>query len=71
MTIAMSILATLAQEHRTFESLLTDLAATSAADGATRLQLFGDLQSQLTAHARAEEEVVYRVLRARCPDLLS
>lgn len=68
MTIAMSILATLAQEHRTFESLLTDLAATSAADGATRLQLFGDLQSQLTAHARAEEEVVYRVLRARCPD---
>lgn len=64
----MLILDTLAKEHRHFETLLTDLAATSGADGQTRTQLFSELQSTLIAHARAEEEVVYRVLRQRLPD---
>jgi hemerythrin superfamily protein len=64
----MSILDTLSQEHRRFETLLSDLTATSGSDGALRLKLFDELQSRLIAHSRAEEEVVYRVLRARCPD---
>jgi hemerythrin-like domain-containing protein len=64
----MTILDTLAKEHRHFETLLTDLAATSREDGSIRVRLFSELQSTLIAHARAEEEVVYRVLRERLPD---
>lgn len=44
------------------------LAATSGVDPADRIRHFGEFQSQLQAHARAEEEAVYRPLRARAPD---
>lgn len=64
----MSILNTLAQEHRRFETLLAELAQTPSGDAQTRLRVFGELQSSLIAHTRAEEEVVYRVLRERLPD---
>lgn len=64
----MSILDTLAQEHRGFESLLAELAATPSTEPEERRRRFSELQSGVTAHARAEEEVVYRVLRDRLPD---
>ena len=64
----MSILDTLAQEHRRIETLLSALAETSSADADQRVRLFSTLQSTLIAHSRAEEEVVYRVLRRRLPD---
>lgn len=63
----MSILDTLAHDHRTLQTMFESLAslASSAADG--RRQQFKELQSLLQAHARAEEEVVYRPLRVRLP----
>lgn len=64
----MSILDVLAQDHRALERMLTDLGATPSHDPDRRVEVFGRLQALLQAHARAEEEVVYRRLQRHAPD---
>jgi hypothetical protein len=64
----MSILETLAHDHRTLEDTVAELAATTSAETDRRVEIFTRLQSLLQAHSRAEEEVVYRRLRAELPD---
>ncbi|HKY89954.1 MAG TPA: hemerythrin domain-containing protein [Nevskiaceae bacterium] len=64
----MSVLDTLAQDHRVLETTLADLAATPHTEREHRTRLFQHLQGLLAAHARTEEEVVYRPLRAKLPD---
>jgi hemerythrin superfamily protein len=66
--VVMPILETLAHDHRTLEDTLAELAATRSEEGERRTEIFTRLQSLLQAHARAEEEVVYRRLRERQPD---
>ena len=63
----MPVVELLAQDHRAIERLLTALGATSGSDADARVELFSQLQALLQAHARTEEEVVYRRLRAREP----
>jgi hypothetical protein len=58
----------LAKDHRALERLLTSLGETSGNDAEARIELFTQLQALLQAHSRAEEEVVYRRLRAKQPD---
>lgn len=64
----MSIIDTLAKDHRALEQALTGLGGTTGRDGKVRLAQFTKLQALLQAHARAEEEVVYRRLREALPD---
>jgi hemerythrin-like domain-containing protein len=64
----MTILDSLARDHRALERMLTDLAATPSSDGAHRIAVFSRLQALLQSHARAEEEVVYRRLQQTLPD---
>jgi Hemerythrin HHE cation binding domain len=64
----MPVVELLAKDHRALETLLTSLGETSSQDPATRVELFSQLQALLQAHARAEEEVVYRRLRMREPE---
>ncbi len=64
----MPILETLARDHRTLEDTLEELTATTSAEGDRRTEIFSRLQALLQAHARAEEEVVYRRLREREPE---
>lgn len=64
----MPILEALAKDHRTIEEHLQELAAIPSTEGDRRIERFGQLQALLQAHARAEEEVVYRRLRQRIPD---
>ena len=64
----MSVLDTLAQDHRVLETMLSDLAATPQTDREHRSQVFQQLQGLLQAHSRTEEEVLYRPLRAKLPD---
>lgn len=63
----MSILDTLAQDHRSIETMFESLATLASQEPDARRQQFTAMQSLLQAHARAEEEVVYRVLRSRMP----
>lgn len=63
-----SVLDALAEDHRELERLLTELAATPSSEPDRRIAAFGRLQALLQAHARAEEEVLYRRLRQRQPD---
>jgi len=58
----MPILEALAQDHRALENWLTELGHTPSREAGQRSALFGRLQALLQAHARAEEEVVYRRL---------
>jgi hypothetical protein len=64
----MSILETLAQDHRALEEIATELAATTSQEKARRTEIFTRLQTLLVAHSRAEEEIVYRRLRTRLPE---
>lgn len=64
----MSIIDTLAKDHRALEKALTGLGGTTGRDGKVRLDQFTKLQALLQAHSRAEEEVVYRRLREAQPD---
>ncbi|HUR41644.1 MAG TPA: hemerythrin domain-containing protein [Verrucomicrobiae bacterium] len=64
----MLIVKTLARDHRALEKILTGLGGTTGADPAPRVEQFTRLQAVLHGHARAEEEVVYRPLRARQPE---
>lgn len=64
----MPIIETLAQDHRALEKALTGLGGTTGRDGKVRLEQFTRFQALLQAHSRAEEEVVYRRLRAMQPD---
>lgn len=63
-----SVLDLLAQDHRALEQQLKELALTPSADAAERAERFARLQALLQAHARAEEEVVYRRLQKAAPD---
>lgn len=62
------ILDVLAQDHRIIEHLLKELATTPSSEPAQRTAQFTQLQALLQAHARAEEEVVYRPLQRNVPD---
>ncbi|HUS24225.1 MAG TPA: hemerythrin domain-containing protein [Candidatus Binatia bacterium] len=64
----MPILESLAKDHRALEQLLSTLAQTPSSAPEDRIATFGRLQSLVHAHARAEEEVVYRRLRSALPD---
>lgn len=64
----MSIVDTLARDHRELETEMASLANCPSSAPADRVTRFGQLQSLLQAHARAEEEAVYRPLRARAPE---
>jgi hypothetical protein len=64
----MSVLDTLAQDHRTLETTLSDLSATPHTERERRIHLFRDLQALLQAHSRSEEEVLYRPLHSALPD---
>ena len=64
----MPIVELLAKDHRALEKTLTTLTETPSTDPDRRIELFSELQALLQAHARAEEEVVYRRLRAKQPD---
>jgi hemerythrin-like domain-containing protein len=64
----MPVVELLAHDHRALERLLTSLGETSGREPEERITLFSHLQTLLQAHARAEEEVVYRPLRARQPE---
>lgn len=59
----MPILESLAQDHRALENWLTELGATPSTEAEQRSAVFARLQALLQAHARAEEEVVYRRLQ--------
>lgn len=63
----MSIIDTLARDHRVIETIIAELSTTPSHEAEQRLRLFSQLQSLLQAHERAEEEVVYRPLCARLP----
>lgn len=58
----------LARDHREIERLITALAALPSHEPGQRTEVFARLQALLLAHARAEEEVVYRRLQQRAPD---
>jgi len=58
----MPILESLAKDHRALENWLTELGNTPSSEAGQRSAVFGRLQALLQAHARAEEEVVYRRL---------
>ncbi|WP_051361924.1 hemerythrin domain-containing protein [Solimonas soli] len=58
----------LATDHRALEALFEALRGIPSRDAASRVAVFTRLQALLQAHSRAEEEVVYRALRARVPD---
>ena len=64
----MPIIETLARDHRHLEEHLDALAALRSTEREKREHLFVRVQALLISHARAEEEVVYRRLRARLPD---
>ena len=64
----MPVVELLAKDHRAIEHLLTALGETSGREPDLRVQRFTHLQALLQAHARAEEEVVYRRLHASRPD---
>lgn len=64
----MPIVELLAKDHRALEKNLTALTATASTEPEQRIELFSKMQTLLQAHARAEEEVVYRRLRERTPD---
>ena len=64
----MSILDSLARDHRAIERLLTELGETASREGNQRVAVFSRLQALVQAHSRAEEEVVYRRLRRRLPE---
>lgn len=58
----------LARDHREIEHLTAELAALPSHEPEARTEVFARLQALLLAHARAEEEVVYRRLQQRAPD---
>jgi len=58
----------LATDHRQIEALIQELRGTPSHEARQRIAVFTRLQALLQAHSRAEEEVVYRPLRARVPD---
>jgi hypothetical protein len=64
----MPVVELLAKDHRALEKQLTALAETPSSEPAARVEMFSQLQTLLQAHARAEEEVVYRRLRLRQPE---
>lgn len=64
----MPVVELLAKDHRALETLLTTLGETPSQSPEARIELFSQLQTLLQAHARAEEEVVYRRLRVREPE---
>jgi hemerythrin superfamily protein len=53
----------LVADHRRFESLLTEMARAAQGSVAQRAQLFLRLKRRLAAHAMAEEDIVYPMLR--------
>lgn len=63
-----AVLDLLARDHRALERLLTDLAGLPSTEPEQRVHVFSRLQALLQAHARAEEEVVYRRLRQLAPE---
>ena len=63
----MSVLDALARDHRTLESLLSELGQIPSTEPSRRTEAFGRLQALLLAHARAEEEVVYRRILQQTP----
>ena len=64
----MPIVELLAKDHRALEKTLATLTQTPSTEPGRRIELFSQLQTLLQAHARAEEEVVYRRLRVKQPD---
>jgi iron-sulfur cluster repair protein YtfE (RIC family) len=60
--------AVLAQDHRTILALLTAVAQAPRDAVATRTQQLLRLKRRLTAHALAEEDVIYPALLERCGD---
>jgi hypothetical protein len=62
-----TIIESLAHDHRVLEATLTELSATPSSEAAHRSDLFGRIQGLLQAHARAEEVVVYAPLRRMMP----
>lgn len=64
----MLIAKTLSRDHRALEQLLDELGAIASTEPQQRLEVFTRLQGLLQAHARAEEEVVYRALRQAAPE---
>jgi hemerythrin superfamily protein len=64
----MPIVELLAKDHRALEKTLSELSETPSTEPARRIETFSQLQTLLQAHARAEEEVVYRRLNERQPD---
>ena len=64
----MTIIDLLAKDHRALEEELAALATTNGRQPKERIERFSHLQTLLQAHARAEEEVVYRRLRQASPD---
>lgn len=64
----MAILDTLAREHRDIEKIIARLADLPSTKPELRLKTFSRFQTLLQAHARAEEEVVYRRLKQRGAD---
>lgn len=63
-----SVLDLLAQDHRALEQQLKELALTPSTEAAERSERFARLQALLQAHARAEEEVLYRPLQRAAPE---
>jgi len=64
----MPIVELLAKDHRALEKTVAALAQTPSSEPRQRIERFSQLQALLQAHARAEEEVVYRRLRELQPD---
>lgn len=64
----MSIIETLARDHRALEQMLGELSSIASSEPRQRITAFSDLQTLLQAHSRAEEEVVYRQLREQLPE---
>lgn len=64
----MLIVKALARDHRKLEQLMDELAQVPSSEPHRRFEVLGQLQSLLQAHSRAEEEVVYRVLRKKLPE---
>ncbi|MCT7966577.1 hemerythrin domain-containing protein [Laspinema sp. D1] len=61
----MNILEILYEDHRKVDTLFMEIENTS--DAKKREEFFGQIYKDLTAHAEAEEEVVYPAIRAQLP----
>lgn len=59
----MNILTALKNDHKELKSLLEQIADTTERAGKTRDSLFRKFKDEIVAHARAEEESVYKELK--------